>query len=234
MDAIIGILQVIGTFAVGLAARLGVVLLAMGMLLVPAALVFGALRAVEWGRRRARGLELAGGVRYRPDLHYATGHTWVRREKGEARVGVDDLAQRILPWAISVRLPKPGTVLRAGEPAAVISAGGQEATIAAPLDGVVTGVNGAVALDPALVKRDAYARGWLFQMKPASDLLDGGNLKVGPAAQEWLAGEGHRLHGWLETRLGIAAADGGEIVDPVASHLTPSEWKALTEAFLRG
>jgi glycine cleavage system H protein len=231
MDAIIGILQAIGTFAAGIAARLGFVLVAMAVILVPALLVWAGMRGVEWVRRRAQGLELTGGLRFRPGLLYASGHTWVRQEKGQARVGIDDLAQRILPWAVSVRLPKPGTHLRAGEPAAVISAGGQEAAIAAPMDGTVTAVNGEVALAPALVKSDNYARGWLFLMKPASDRLDG--LCAGDVARDWMGTEGRRLHRWLETRLGIASADGGEIIDPVASHLAPEEWKALTDSFLR-
>ncbi len=231
MTTIVGILQAIGIFAAGVAARLGFVLLAAAAILVPALLVWAGMRGVEWARRRAQGLQLTGGLRFRPGLLYAAGHTWVRPEKGLARVGIDDLAQRILPWAVSVRLPKPGTALHAGEPAAVISAGGQQAVIVAPLDGTVTAVNGDVVLAPALVKSDNYARGWLFAMKPASDRRDG--LRGGEAARDWMGAEGNRLHRWLEGRLGIATADGGEIVDPVASHLSPDDWKALTETFLR-
>lgn len=232
MDAIIGILEAAGVFLAGIAARLGIVVLAMGAILIPALVVLAGIRIAGWARRRAQGLRLAGGLRFRPGLLYAEGHTWVRRDRdrGGARVGVDDLAQRILPWAVSVRLPRPGTRLRAGEPAAVISAGGQEAVIGAPLDGTVTEVNGNVVLDPSLVKSDGYARGWLFAMAPASDRLDG--LKGDAEAEAWLTAEGHRLHRWLETRLGIASADGGELVDPVASHLDPDEWRELTESFL--
>lgn len=232
MDAIIGILQNLGAFVGGIAARLGIVLLAMAAILVPALLVFGLLRGVAWARRRAQGLQRAGNLRFRPGLLYAPGHTWVRREKGQARVGVDDLAQKILPWAVSVRLPKPGTALLAGAPAAVISAGGQEAVIRAPITGVVTAVNPMVVLEPSLVKSDAYARGWLFAMRPESDgALQG--LKGDGEAQAWMTAESLRLDRWLETRLGIAAADGGELVDPVAAHLEPQAWKELTESFLR-
>lgn len=231
MDAIIGILQNLGAFVGGIAARLGIVLLAMAAILVPALLVFGILRGVAWARRRAQGLTLAGSVRFRPGLLYAPGHTWVRKERSLARVGVDDLAQKILPWAVAVRLPKPGTALVAGAPAAVISAGGQEAIIRAPITGTVTAVNANVVLDPSLVKSDAYARGWLFAMKPESDRLEG--LRQDGEAQAWLAAEGDRLHRWLETRLGIASADGGELMDPVAAHLDPQAWKELTESFLR-
>jgi len=230
MEAFIGILESIGAFAAGIVGRLGIVLAAMAALLVPALLVWGLMRGVAWLRRRSQGLRLVGGVLYRPGLLYADGHTWVRRERGAARVGLDDLAQRILPWAVSVRLPRPGTALRAHEPAAVISAGGREAVVRAPLDGTVVAVNEGVVLSPSLVKSDGYAGGWLFRMKPESDAL--GALRAGPAAEEWMASEGARLHRWLEGRLGLAAADGGELIDPVANYLAPEEWEALTAEFL--
>lgn len=231
METIIGLLQWIGAFVGGVAARLGVVLAAMAVLLVPVLLVWGGMRLFAWARRRAQGLQLVGGLRYRPDVFYAEGHTWVRPGKRAARVGIDDLAQRILPWAVSVRLPRPGAVLQAHEPAAVISAGGEEAVIRAPLAGTVVAVNANVALDPSLVKSDGYAGGWLFSMVPADEKL--GGLRSGGEAAAWLEQEGARLHRYLEGRLGMAAADGGELVDPVASHLTPQEWKELTGAFLR-
>jgi glycine cleavage system H protein len=231
MSAIIGILEYAATFIGGIAVRLGAVLVAMAALLVPALVLWGAIRGVAWARRRAQGLELAGGLRFRPGLRYAPGHTWLRPEKGEVRVGVDDLVQRILPWAVSVRLPAPGTSLRAGEPAAVISAGDREAVISAPVDGTVTGINGNVVLEPSLVKSDSYARGWLFRMKPASDALPG---VLGEAeGKAWLAAEGERLNRWLEPRLGFAAADGGTLIHPIASHLSREDWTGLTEAFLR-
>jgi len=221
MSAIIGILEYAATLVGGIAVRVGVVLLAMAAFLVPAVLVWAAMRGVEWARRRAQGVELAGGLRFRPGLRYVPGHTWLRTEKGEVRVGVDDLVQRLLPWAVSVRLPRPGAALRAGEPAAVISA---------PVDGTVTSVNGNVVREPSLVKSDGYARGWLFRMAPASDSLPG---KVEAEGKAWLAAEGERLNRWLEPRLGFAAADGGTLADPVASHLSAEEWKDLTDAFLR-
>lgn len=230
MESLFGILESVGAFAIGLVGRLGLVLAAMAIFLVPALLLWGALRGVASLRRRAQGLRLVGGIHFRPGLRYAEGHTWVKPEKGGARVGIDDLAQRILPWAVSVRLPKPGTALKAHEPAAVISAGGHEAVVRAPVDGTVLAVNGNVALNPSLVKSEGYGGGWLFLMKPASEALEG--LRAGAEAESWMAAEGARLHRYLEGRLGLAAADGGELVDPVASHLAPEEWEDLTAEFL--
>jgi len=232
MSAILGILEQAGIFFGGVALRLGVVLLAMAAMLVPALVAWAAFRGAGWLRRRSQGLEQAGGLRFRPGLRYAPGHTWLRLRKGQVQVGVDDLVQQILPWAISVRLPRPGTPLRAGEPAAVISAGDREAVIRAPLDGTVTAANANVVLEPWLVKSDGYARGWLFQMRPAGEALAGSVADA--AAKAWLLAESERLGHWLEPRLGLAAADGGTLVGPVASHLSREDWQRLTEDFLRG
>jgi glycine cleavage system H protein len=232
MTAIFGILAYVGTFAAGIGVRFGIVLLAFAAILVPALAVYAAMRGVAWARGRVRRLLPAGALRFRPGLLYGPGHTWVRPRASGARVGVDDLVRTILPWAVSVRLPRPGTALRAGEPAAVIRAHGEEAVVPAPIDGTVTGVNGNLVLDPWLLKSDAYARGWLFDMKPASDRLEG--LRSGTEALAWMVMESDRLRRWLEseTHLGLAAADGGELAGPVGSHLDPVEWKGLAEAFL--
>src|SRR5512138_2002850 len=184
MDAILGILETLGIFVAGLFARLGLVLAVLAVLALPFALWGGVRRGWEWARRRVAGLEPAGKLVFDPALHYAPGHTWIREDGRRVKVGIDDLAQKILPWAVSVRLPQPGAHVRAGATAAVISCGDREARIASPVDGTVTAVNGAVAHDPALVKKEAYQRGWLFAVEPS----DGGwrQLPTGDAAREWL------------------------------------------------
>ncbi len=230
MDAIVGTLQAIGIFLVGLVARVGLVLAVIAVLLVPVGLGVAATRL--WGgvRRRALGLAPAGGVLYRKGLYYAPGHTWLKPEGPRLKVGIDDLAQRILPWAVSVELPEPGRVVRAGDPVAIISAGAQEALIAAPVDGTVVAVNAAVARDPSLVKRDGYSRGWLFAIAPKDERWL--SLPSGEPARRWLGSESARFTRFLEHQLGIATADGGEFVAPPPALLGPEQWRALTTAFL--
>jgi glycine cleavage system H protein len=229
MDTLIRFCEVGLAVVGGILARLGVVILALAALAVPVLLAIGLMRGYSWLRRRAKGVQLAGGLCYRPGLLYARGHTWVRKEHGEARVGVDDLVRRILPWAVSVRLPRLGDALKAGDPVVTISTGREEAVIRAPLDGTVTGINPRLEGSPSLVKSDGYTTGWLFSMRPSRGYE---GLKQDPEARVWMTAEGDRLHRWVETRLGTAAADGGELIDPIASHLDPAEWKALTEKFL--
>jgi glycine cleavage system H protein len=230
MDAILGILETTGVFVAGLVARVGLVLAVVALLLLPF-LAFAALRrGFEWVRRRVRGLEPAGKLVFDPTYRYAPGHTWLKQEGRRVRIGIDDLAQRILPWAVAVQLPHPGARVRAGATAAVISCGDREARIVSPIDGTVVAVNGAVARDPSLVKREAYARGWLFIVEPADHRW--ANLPTGDTAREWLSHEDERLVRRLELQLGVAAADGGDWVAPPHTFLTLDEWQSLARSFL--
>ena len=230
MNAILGILETVGVFVAGVAARTGIVLLVIAALLVPVIAAGAVKRGVRWARRRVKGLEPAGGLVYDPELRYAPGHTWLKEEGSRVKVGLDDLAQRILPWAVSVQLPAPGSKVRAGATAAIISCGDREARIASPVEGTVVAVNSAVARDPSLVKKQTYSAGWLFAVETADQRWS--KLPTGEAARKWLSDEEGRLTRRLELQLGVAAADGGEFVAPPYTFLSRDEWQALARAFL--
>lgn len=224
----IGVLQMVGTFLGGLLVRLGVVLLVVVAFLVPVALALGAVGL--WRRLvpATRGLRRAGHVLYRPGVRYAAGHTWIERESNRVKVGIDGVAQEILPWALSVRLPRPGQKLAEGEVAATISCGSEEARIAAPVAGRVVAVNAEVERDPSLVKEDGYGRGWLFAIEPVDTRWS--TLPAGELARAWMVQESERLDHFLETRLGfvgMAARTG-----PAPQVLPPGEWRELTRSFL--
>jgi glycine cleavage system H protein len=221
----------LGVFLVGLAARLGIVLAVMLLLLVPVVLLAAGLKAFHALRLHAMGYRTAGALRFRGGLLYAPGHTWVRADGERLRIGLDDLAQKLLPWAVAVDLPRPGQRVSAGEAVARISCGGQEARVAAPFSGTVVAVNTGVMREPTLVKSDSYGRGWLFALEP--DDKGWRSLPAGDAARGWLREEGERLSRFYEQHLGYESADGGELVGPPPSLLGDSQWKALTQAFLR-
>lgn len=220
----------IGVFLAGLAARIGIVVLVMLALLLPVALVMTASRGFRALGLWARGYRPAAGLRYRFGLWYAAGHSWLKPDGNRLRVGLDDLAQRLLPWAVAVELPSPGRKVRAGDPVARISSGGRQVVVAAPVSGTVVTVNPAVAEEPTLLKSDSYGRGWLFAVEPEDDSWR--RLPTGESARSWLGAESHRLARFYEHQLGFAAADGGELLAPPTSLLGEAQWKALTQAFL--
>ncbi|HET9594655.1 MAG TPA: glycine cleavage system protein H [Anaeromyxobacteraceae bacterium] len=228
MATMIGTLQAIGVFLLGLVARLGVLLLVMAVLASPALLWLGGRWAWRRIRPRVRGLRRAGHALYSPGARYAAGHTWVAREGGALKVGIDGVAQELLPWALAVELPKPGAKLHEGDVAAIVSVGGQDARIAAPVSGRVVRVNAEVERDPSLLKEDGYGRGWLFAVEPFDARWS--TLPAGEQARTWLARESERLDRFLEERLGFAGLSARR--GPAPPPMPTADWDDLTRSFL--
>jgi glycine cleavage system H protein len=218
----IGILEALGSLAGGLAGRFGVFLAAGLALCAPAlalALVWHALER----RRRPRELPVVARV--------APNHTWLERRSGGAlRVGLDDIARRILPSATSVELPARGMVVHRGDPVAVVRAGRHVVRIGSPIDGTIVAVNRRVRRNPALVKGPSYAQGWLFVIAPKDARWK--RLPAGARAEAFLLAERRRLARFVEEELGLAAADGGDLVAPAPALLGEEGWRKVVSAFL--
>jgi glycine cleavage system H protein len=231
MQPVIEILQPVGVFFSGLLARFGLFFGMLAVLVLPALAIALVARAVSARRERVLGLRRVAGLLFRPDLFYAPGHTWLRpRHGGGLELGIDDLAQRLLPSVTAVELPRPGTRVARGETLAVLHGGGRAVRIPAPVAGTISGVNASVVRDPALVKREGYGRGWLVAMTPADPSF--ASLPQGEQAEGWLRRESARWSRFIEEQLGFAAADGGELVAPAPWLVGEEGWKALTAAFL--
>ncbi|MGC4001523.1 MAG: glycine cleavage system protein H [Anaeromyxobacter sp.] len=230
MSSLVELLQSMGAFVAGLAGRAGVFLLATLLVLLPAVIL-----ALAWrGMQRRRSQEVAaraGSFAWRRGAFHAPNHTWLaQRAPGELAVGIDDLARELLPSVTAVELPRPGVIVRRGQPAAVLFAGARAIPIESPVSGMVVRPNAGVAGDPALVRREPYGAGWLFSVAPA----DAG-YKAFPAeegAEAWMAAEARRLAAMLETQLGVAAADGGPLPPPSPSTLGDEGWAELLRSFL--
>lgn len=220
MTMLVEVLEAIGSLLAGLVGRAGLFLLAGLALAIPALGLALARRAVR-GRRRAGAPR---GVRVAPN------HTWVAPRRGALAVGVDEIAERILPSATAIELPARGMRVNRGDPIAVVRAGRRAIRIGAPVDGTIVGVNRRVRREPGLVKEDPYGRGWLFLLAPCDEGWR--ELPGGPAATAWLAGERRRLARFLEEELGIAAADGGELVAPAPALLGEEGWRRVVASFL--
>jgi glycine cleavage system H lipoate-binding protein len=220
MATALDILQVLGSFLVGVVGRAGVFLVAALALAAPALVLALVWRAVA--ARRGHGV--SGEIRLAPN------HTWVAPRGRGIAVGVDEIAQRILPSATALELPRAGMEVHRGDPIAVVRAGKRAIRIGAPVDGRVVAVNRRVRRNPALVKEDPYGAGWLFLLEPRDDGWR--SLPVGERARTWLAAERRRLALCVEERLGIAAADGGELLEPAPALLGEEGWNEVVAKFL--
>ena len=232
MSEILELLRVAGLFVGGLLIRFLVLVAVLAVYAVPILAVFYAWRAWTRLRERRAGPADVRGLRLAESLSYTPGHLWLDRNPfGRLRVGMDDLAQRLFPGATQVLLPAVGTVLRKGEPAVTVKAEPGAASIPSPVDGVVTAVNPRVAVNPGLLQQSPYSGGWLFAVRVRERVVEG--TRTGREARSWFRDEEERLSHLLEAELGMAAADGGELMVPASSILPKEQWQKLVSEFLK-
>lgn len=231
MNALISILESIGVFLGGLVVRFGLLVAVLLVLTVVFLVGLGIVRLVLSLRRSVLGLGTADGIAWKRNGYYATGHTWVESRGAEGvRVGFDDLGQRVLSHVTAITMPPPGTKLAEGQALTQVACGDRQTVIPSPVTGTVVAINDAVMRNPTLIHRDPYRRGWLVTIEPGNTAYT--RLVWGEAARKWLREESARLSRFMEERLQLHAADGGELTAPGASLLDSTQWKEMVRSFL--
>ncbi len=104
--------------------------------------------------------------------YYTEEHEWIDVDGDIATVGITDYAQSQLGDIVFVDVPDTGTEVAQGGDAAVVESVKAASDVYAPVDGVVTEGNAALADEPALVNSDPEGEGWFFRMT----LADKGQL----------------------------------------------------------
>lgn len=231
MEPLMAAAETIAIVVAGILLRFLIVAVGLAVIALPLAAVFMAWRAFNRATGRAEGLERAGGPRWQHGLTYMPGHTWLKAEGERWRVGIDDLLQRLVPDARHLRLVPVGSRVRQGDLIAEIEANGHTAHVRAPISGTVAEVNVHAAQDPHLLNDQPYRNGWLALIVPSERALPA-TARRGRDAREWLRHEDFRLSAFLEQRLGIAAADGGEFLLPPHTMLSPEHWAEIEREFL--
>lgn len=100
--------------------------------------------------------------------HYLPSHEWARLEGTVITIGLSAFAAGEVGEVIHVELPKVGTTLAKGKACAEIESVKSVNDFYAPVDGVVTEINPALAAQPELLNQDPTGKGWFFKIKPTS------------------------------------------------------------------
>ncbi len=161
--------------------------------------------------------ELPGG------LFIHSGHTWAKLDSygGAMQVGLDGFAQGILGRVDRFELPPDGTTLRQGEPAFAAIQSGKRIEFVSPVDGVVCAVNDQINVDPAGARKEPYAKGWAFMLRPSNLSRDLKKLRFGSEAAAWLEKETRSfseflsLHRAVPVEVGATLQDGGIHVEGI-------------------
>ncbi|HXZ99033.1 MAG TPA: glycine cleavage system protein GcvH [Candidatus Binatia bacterium] len=102
-----------------------------------------------------------------PDLsgyRFTSTHEWVRRDGGEATVGITDHAQAELGDVIFLDLPQVGTQFEAGQRFGVVESVKAASDLYLPVSGTVTAVNEELRENPERVNKSPYEDGWLVRL----------------------------------------------------------------------
>jgi glycine cleavage system H protein len=216
----------------GLVARLLLFVLLFALFATPIVAAIYLTQAAIALHRRAAGTVDAGGAHWKPGLAYTTAHTWVKNLWGrKVKVGLDDVARRIISGATSLTLPPVGTRLRQGDMLVAVRCGERLVAIPSPVDGLVLERNTSLLAKPALLDHDPYGAGWMLRVETAERSTATGYR--GAASKRWLREENVRLTHFLESRLGMAAADGGTLTAPPSVLLSEAAWREAAQSFLR-
>ena len=99
---------------------------------------------------------------------YLPTHEWARQDGPVITIGLSAFAAGEVGDVIHVQLPAVGTTISRGKPCAEIESVKSVNDYYAPIDGVVTEINSALAANPELVNADAAGRGWFAKITPAT------------------------------------------------------------------
>ena len=97
--------------------------------------------------------------------YFTDEHEWIDVEGNTATVGITDYAQSQLGDIVFAEVPAVGATLSKGGDAAVVESVKAASDVYAPVSGVVSEGNDALAEDPALVNSDPEGAGWFFKIE---------------------------------------------------------------------
>lgn len=98
------------------------------------------------------------------ELYYTKEHEWVYVGEKSAIVGITDYAQKALGDVVYLDFRASGKTVKQGESVATIESVKAVSEIYSPLTGKISQINENVNKNPAVVNRDPYGEGWLFEI----------------------------------------------------------------------
>ncbi len=113
-----------------------------------------------------------------PDtLKYTEEHEWIINQDGIYTMGITEHAVDELGEITFVELPEVGKFIERGEDIAIVESVKAANDIYSPVTGTVVEVNDILDMEPDLINRDCYGKGWIVKLKDVNeeeynDLMD--------------------------------------------------------------
>jgi len=179
-------------------------------------------------------VNVVSGFKLAPGYSYHVGHAWAAKEsQNVVRIGVDDLAARLLGKVDRVDLPARGRWLRQGEKGWTMTRDGHTFEMLSPIEGEVIDVNPEIQKNPTVIPEDPYGAGWLVAVNSPAANSNLKNLLRGRLAQRWMEESAATLHAHLTPSAGVHLQDGGQAVPDILGALPQDRWEQVVrELFL--
>lgn len=176
--------------------------------------------------------ECPSGLRLPGNVRFHLGHTWALRESPTlVRVGIDELAARMIGKADGILLPRRGQWIRQGQKIFSIFKEGSKTELVSPIEGEVTSVNEKVLNDPSLLDRDPYGDGWLLTVISPDAETNFRNLMGGNLARQWMVEEASRLSTRMPALTSVAVPHNGDESSDLSPQISGQSWTELTHEF---
>ena len=97
-------------------------------------------------------------------LYYSESHEWLKVEGEYGYVGITDHAQQAMGNIVYVDMPEAGDEVEQGEDFGAVESVKAASDLISPVTGTVEEANDALADEPELLNKDAYAN-WIIKVK---------------------------------------------------------------------
>jgi glycine cleavage system H protein len=104
---------------------------------------------------------------YPEGIYYSTDHLWAKKEDGNVRVGVTDMAQQAAGAILFARVMPKGRQVGSGKPLGTMETGKWVGPLKSPISGIIAETNEALKTQPKLLNEDPYGKGWLVVIQPS-------------------------------------------------------------------
>jgi glycine cleavage system H lipoate-binding protein len=169
-------------------------------------------------------------------------HTWVELTfAGEARIGIDDFAQKVIGTIERIEVAPLGSEIKKGDTLMKVSHGNRMLSIPAPITGKVLAINESLVASPGRLHQDPYIAGWAAVIAPKNISSELHFLVIADEAAKWLKKEVSRFRDFIkaQSQIGVLAPagatmlDGGAPLNGVLEQCNENTWNAFQKEFLK-
>ncbi len=139
------------------------------------------------------GFYIPGGV------FIASWHSWAALiESGEAYIGIDDFANKLIGEVDAIDAPNPGTEIKQGQLLFSVRIGRKTISFKSPLTGRVIKINGDVVEEPDRLEITSYEGNWICQLDTEKLDEDIKSLKIGRESVNFFEQELEKLQEYVK------------------------------------